>query len=129
MGLNTREIGPSATKKGQKRVKLLQNCANLIFSAHFGFSRSNEFFVGSVAYRFQEESEPVILSYFLWHYSRIVSTYEVECSKMLQVEPSLKISSTSGTGPPARRSMWVLLRALFFASNSYPKNVLFLRKN
>ena len=32
------------------------------------FSEQQNYCVGSVAYRVQEESEPVMSSYFLWHF-------------------------------------------------------------
>ena len=54
---------------GPKRVTLVQKRATLgIFSTHWIFQERQGFFVASVAYRVQEESEPVLWSYFLWHF-------------------------------------------------------------
>ena len=38
------------------------------WSTYWIFPERQDFFGGSVAHRFQEESEPVILNYFLWHF-------------------------------------------------------------
>jgi len=57
------------SKIDEKRIKLAQKSANFgIFSTFLNFPEQPDFFVGSAAYRCQEESEPVILSYFLWHF-------------------------------------------------------------
>ena len=67
MGPKTRKTGPSSSKKGKKWLnwsKIVQSLVRYILD----FSEATRFFMGSVAYRFQDESEPVILSYFLWHF-------------------------------------------------------------
>ena len=64
-----RKFGPSTSKMDQKRVTLVQNCAKFgIFSTCWISLGQHDFVVGSVAYRFQVESEPVILRSFLWHF-------------------------------------------------------------
>ena len=45
-----------------------KSCKFWYFQYILDFSEATRIFMGSVAYRFQEESEPVILSYFLWHF-------------------------------------------------------------
>ena len=68
--MTTRKTGPSLSEMGQKRVDLVQNRANFGIFSTFWIFPEQQVFLWEVwhTYRFQEESEPVILSYFLWHF-------------------------------------------------------------
>ena len=86
--------------RGQKPVKLVHpgltwakngsNWSKTIKIGYFqhilDFSGTTRFF-WSVEYCFQEESKPIILSYFLWNFIVRSSVYETEECKMLQIEP------------------------------------------
>ena len=63
-GLKTVKLVHPRLKWAKNELDWSKNMQNLIFSAHFGFFWSNKIFIGSAAYRFQEESEPVILNSF-----------------------------------------------------------------
>jgi len=69
-----RTLGPFTSNMGQKWVTLVPKRATSGVSSTFWmFPERQEFCVGSVVYGFEEESEPVVWSYFVWHF--IVGLY------------------------------------------------------
>ena len=69
-----------------------KSCKIWYFQYILDFSEATRFFNGNCGIPFSRgERARHFELLFVAFYSQLVSTYEVECSKMLQVEPSLKI--------------------------------------
>ena len=88
MGSKPSNIGPSSSKKTKNGLNWSKIVQNLVFSAYVEFFRSNKIFYGKCGIPFSRgERARHFELLFVAFYSRIVSTYEAEGCKMLQVEP------------------------------------------
>ena len=91
MGPKPCEIGPLASKMGLKRVKFVRKRAELgIFSTFWIFPEQQDFFVRKCVRPLSRgERARNFELLFVAFYCRIVSTFEAEGYKMLQLEPIL----------------------------------------